>query len=95
MASKRIVFCCGHCNVPIVFDSEAHDHCITKDDETWFCVDCREFCVDKCASCKCNLSEDDEKYWCNYREEYICDDCIEAAEKCDDEECDCCHGGGD
>lgn len=44
----------------------------------------------KCDECDCDLTEDDEKYWCNSREEYICHECLDGAEKCDDEGCDCC-----
>ena len=44
----------------------------------------------KCDECDCDLTEDDEKYWCNSRGEYICHECLDGAEKCDDEGCDCC-----
>jgi hypothetical protein len=49
--------------------------------------------VDKCYECDCGLTEDDEKFWCNERDGYVCHTCWENfddAEKCDDEDCDCC-----
>jgi len=45
----------------------------------------------RCCECEVILAEKDEKYWCDCREEWICDDCLPKAVKCDKADCDACH----
>ena len=83
-----VVFSCCGCGINIIRNSEAHDFChaCPDDEDKWYCVECKP----KCDECDCVLTEDDEKYWCNSRCEYICHECLDGAEKCENDDCDCC-----